>query len=95
MKVLEKGRTQKGWSTEIVCTGAGFGGEGCGAKLLVEQPDLYTVLDGTGYAEGLNFAAAFTCSECGVETKLGEIPTQVLRKLPKRIDWLVSPEKEL
>jgi hypothetical protein len=38
MKVLEKG---PGWSMEVVCTGRGNGGCGCGAKLLVERGDVY------------------------------------------------------
>ena len=38
MKVLEKG---PGWSMEVRCTGAGNGGCGCGARLLVERGDIY------------------------------------------------------
>ena len=41
MKVLEKGRPQVGWSMELACTGDGNYGGGCGAKLLVEQADVY------------------------------------------------------
>lgn len=35
MKVLEKGREQRGWSKECRCTGNGNGGGGCNALLLV------------------------------------------------------------
>jgi hypothetical protein len=41
MKILKKGREQKGWTREEICTGVGNGGGGCGAKLLVEQGDLF------------------------------------------------------
>lgn len=86
MKVLEKGRQQKGWSKEAKCTGDGNGGGGCGAKLLVEQPDLYRTMrccrDETDYFE------TFTCAECGVETDLKGVPGSIADKLPSKAAWL-------
>jgi hypothetical protein len=41
MKILKKGRPQKGWATEAKCTWEGNGGGGCGALLLIEEEDLY------------------------------------------------------
>lgn len=41
MRIIEKGRPQQGWSREEICTGKGNGGGGCGARLLVEQGDLF------------------------------------------------------
>lgn len=41
MKVLTKGRKQKGWSIETKCSGEGYEGGGNGALLLVEQADLF------------------------------------------------------
>lgn len=72
MKVLEKGREQKGWSKDFECTGDGNGGGGCGAKLLVEQDDVYMTYshardETTGYH-------TFMCPECGVET---DIPSSI------------------
>jgi hypothetical protein len=65
MKVLKAGRSQKGWAKEKECTGSGNGLGGCGAKLLVEEADIYE----TGFRgdEGELFRT-FKCPECGVET---------------------------
>jgi hypothetical protein len=62
MKTIEKGRPQKGWSKELRCTGAGNGGGGCGALLLVEKPDIYQ--------NEITIYNTFTCKECGVETDI-------------------------
>ena len=67
MKVLKKGRPQKGWSAEFVCTGTGNGGGGCGAKLLVEEADLYQT-SSSDYTGDTDYYVTFRCSECGVET---------------------------
>ncbi len=41
MRIIKKGRAQKGWAKEFECTGAGNTGGGCGAVLLVEMADLF------------------------------------------------------
>jgi hypothetical protein len=70
MKVLKPGRKQKGWSIETTCTGSGNDGGGCGAKLLVEQGDLFKT---TSQArDETTTYVTFKCSECGVLTDLGE-----------------------
>jgi len=70
MKVLKKGRKQKGWSVEFKCTGGGNGGGGCGAELLIEISDCYITSQhciGDDYPDEF---VTFTCAECGVETDL-------------------------
>lgn len=72
MKVIEKGRPQKGWAVESKCTGGGNGGGGCGAKLLVEKGDVYqTQSSAMGETD---YYYTFTCPECHVETDLKDIP---------------------
>lgn len=73
MQVLEKGRPQKGWTKEFVCTGAGNGGGGCGAKLLVEQNDVYQTHH-YDYGGGHDVYNTFRCPECGVQTDIGNVP---------------------
>lgn len=68
MKVLKKGRPQKGWSAKAECTGNGNEGGGCGAQLLVEQDDLYRT-ESHARDEVTNYFT-FTCADCGVETDL-------------------------
>lgn len=72
MKVLEKGRPQKGWAKELLCTGQGNGGGGCGAKLLVEKDDLYQTSSSV-YNE-TDYYVTFRCPECGVQTDTTETP---------------------
>lgn len=72
MKVLKKGRPQKGWSYEFFCTGAGNQNGGCGAKLLVEQDDVFRT-----YRHALSETDVyntFRCPECEVLT---DIPASV------------------
>jgi hypothetical protein len=80
VKVLEKGRGQRGWSTEATCTGKGNGGGGCGAKLLVEQADIFETTHTDMKMETDHFAT-FKCVECGVLTDLPAMPPF---KLPTR-----------
>jgi hypothetical protein len=63
MKIIKKGRAQKGWSKEFKCTG------GCGATLLVEESDLYH--DGS-----TETYTTFTCACCGVATDV-YVPSSV------------------
>ena len=68
MKVLQKGRQQRGWSIEATCTGIGNGGGGCGARLLVEQPDIYQT--SSSCRDETDYFATFQCPECFVLTDL-------------------------
>ena len=75
MKVIKRGKKQKGWAMEFECTGEGNGDGGCGATLLVEESDLY--LTYRGYYDGSSDTyTTFTCSCCGVETDV-EVPIRV------------------
>lgn len=86
MKVLKIGRRQTGWATKAKCTGAGNGGGGCGAELLVEEGDLY-ITDSYHYDGSHETYVTFRCAQCGVETDLPESkrPGAVL---PSRRAWL-------
>lgn len=68
MKVLKAGRPQKGWSMKFVCTGAGNGGGGCEAKLLVEQGDVF--LTESHARDETTVYHTFRCPECGVNTDI-------------------------
>lgn len=84
MKVIEKGRPQKGWSTEKKCTGAGNGDGGCGAKLLVEEDDLFeTYASFMGRDE--EWYTTFRCAACGVLTDI--TPRPPVHNLPSRKTW--------
>lgn len=87
MKVLKKGRKQKGWATETYCTGEGNGGGGCGAKLLVEQDDLF--LTYSTHRDETDTFITFRCCDCGVETDLKQldVPSNVYRKLLSKTEW--------
>lgn len=69
MKVLAKGRAQKGWSHEYKCTGSGNGGGGCGAKLLVEFGDLFKTHH-YDYGGGHDVYVTFCCVDCHVLTDI-------------------------
>lgn len=87
MKVLEKGTGQHGWAKEFTCTGRGNGGGGCGAKLLVEQPDLYQT-SRCDYTGDCDYFTTFKCAECGVETDIDGVPAMIVSDLPSKRDWL-------
>lgn len=82
MKVIKSGTGQKGWSTEAVCTGKGNGGGGCGAELLVEEPDLYVT--SSSCRDETDYFLTFKCPECGVETDLEKPPTSLLQRIRAR-----------
>ena len=80
MKVLAKGRKQTGWSKKATCTGRGNGDGGCGAKLLVEEPDLY--LTHSSHYDGSNETyVTFRCCECGVQTDIEGVPGPIVGEL--------------
>lgn len=80
MKVLEKGTGQRGWSGEFVCTGARNGGGGCGARLLVEEPDLTPCAINGSYREDGDDAVEFRCCECGTQSVI-PAPGVVIRRV--------------
>ena len=83
MKVLKKGRPQKGWTKELFCTGNGNGGGGCGAKLLVEKDDLYQT--SSSCRDETDYFVTYCCPDCGVETDTEETPFRGV-ELPCRSD---------
>jgi len=87
MKVLKPGRAQSGWSIETTCTGNGNGGGGCGAKLLVEQPDLFKT-ESWARDEKTTYVT-FRCSACSVLTDLPDrsVPSSVTATLPSKRAW--------
>ncbi len=82
MKVLKKGREQKGWSTEATCTGLGNGGGGCRAELLVEEGDLFQTSHQSYGDTSPDYYVTFRCSECGVLTDIKNYPKPA-RDLPR------------
>jgi len=89
MKVLVKGRPQKGWSVEAVCTGEGNGKGGCGAKLLVEEDDVFKTQ--ASVMGEVTWYITFRCPECQVLTDLDdsdrrtdEVPAHVWAKAPNK-----------
>ena len=73
MKIVKKGRQQRGWSKEYKCTGNGNGGGGCGAVLLVSEYDIYGTSN-TDYTGDTNYYDTFCCMQCGVETDVKDVP---------------------
>jgi hypothetical protein len=73
MKVLKKGRKQKGWAIEADCTGAGNKGGGCGAKLLIEQADVFRTTS-SHYDGSTDYYNTFKCPDCGVLTDIKSVP---------------------
>jgi hypothetical protein len=71
MKVIKEGRKQKGWAREFTCTGVGNDGGGCGAKLLVEQGDVFHTYH-YDYGGGEESYNTFRCPSCKVLTDLPE-----------------------
>lgn len=92
MKVLKKGRPQKGWAVEKICTGNGNGGCGCGAELLVEQADVFRT---TSYCMGEeDHHATFKCIKCGVLTDIyGPIPCSLM-ELPSQKAFFSKTKQE-
>lgn len=90
MKVIKKGRPQKGWSKKYTCTGKGNNGGGCGAKLLVEAGDLFQTAS-HHYDGSSESYVTFKCPECGVLTDISDsdIPSGLV--LPKKPPSDVKP----
>lgn len=80
MQILKPGRIQTGWSKEMVCSGYGNGGGGCGAQLLVEQDDVFGT-ESHHYDGSSEYYATFKCPCCYVWTDIqGEVPFKPRRK---------------
>ena len=68
MKVIKKGRKQKGWAKEFICTGEGNKDGGCGAEILVEEDDLFHTT--SHCRDETDYFITFKCCECGVFTDI-------------------------
>jgi hypothetical protein len=83
MKILKKGREQRGWSKQFTCTGNGNGGGGCGARLLVSAEDIYETT--RGYYDGsTDFYKTFSCPSCEVETDIDDSNAPVKGTRPSK-----------
>ena len=83
MKVLQPGRPQQGWSTEATCTGKGNGDGGCGARLLVEEVDLFATQSHA--RDETDTYTTFECAACTVWTDISRVPRSVTERLPFRL----------
>lgn len=81
MKVIKKG---KPWSVEAMCTGAGNGDGGCGAKLAVEEGDLY--ITESHSRDETEQHVTFRCCDCLAETDVGKnkVPSAIQGRLSKK-----------
>lgn len=84
MKVIKKGRKQKGWSKECTCTGDGNGGGGCGAVLLVEQADLFQT--SSSVRDETDHFVTFKCPDCEVLTDIKGSPFRS-QELMRQKEW--------
>jgi len=91
MKVLKKGRKQKGWTIEFICTGKGNGNGGCEAELLVSEGDMYKTYS-KHYDGSTDKYVTFTCPCCGVETDIDDVPRSIEIKLPSKKNFLKRQE---
>lgn len=70
MEVIKKGREQKGWSKKYKCTGAGNGGGGCKAMLLVSHGDLYRTCRSDYLGDTYDHCITSRCPCCKVQTDI-------------------------
>lgn len=76
MKIIKKGRPQKSWAKQYMCTGNGNGNGGCGAVLLVEEGDLYHT-SSSHYDGSTERYTTFRCPACRVQTDVADVPSSV------------------
>lgn len=89
MKLIKKGRPQKGWAKQFNCTGKGHGGGGCKAVLMIEESDLRR-----GERNMAEYFVYFTCSECGVNSEVKVWPGNPLDLPMKQVKTTSSTEFE-
>lgn len=88
MKILKKGTIKPTWSEQVICTGKGNGGCGCGANLEVYLEDVYKTRSYSydGSSDPYN---TITCPVCSTETDI-EGPNC---SVPDKKVWLSKKEK--
>lgn len=84
VKTIKKGRKQKGWAKKHKCTGDGNDEAGCGAKLLIEQDDLFETSQSCMGKE-IDYFVTFKCQECGQLTDIDNAPSNI--DLPTYEKW--------
>jgi len=93
MRVLSKGRKQKGWARELHCTGMGHGEGGCMAFLLVERADLFRTTQ--VHQSDQDHFVSFLCPECGVITDMNawRTPVSPMDLMPFK-QWAKADERD-
>lgn len=86
MQIIQPGRPQQGWAKEYTCTGKGNNGGGCGAILLVEQPDLFHTSHHSYGDTFPEYYITFQCPSCKVLTDIPDSPVRA-KELPHFNDW--------
>jgi hypothetical protein len=84
MKIIKPGREQKGWAREEDRTGHGNDGGGCGARLLVEEADLFVTSRGGYGDDSPDLFLTFKCAACGVATDVKRPPAGLLDRVRDR-----------
>jgi hypothetical protein len=84
MKIIKPGREQKGWAREEDCTGHGNDGGGCGARLLVEEADIFVTSRGGYGDDSPDLFLTFKCAACGVATDVKRPPAGLLDRVRAR-----------
>ena len=82
MLILQPGRERPIWSREVECTGAGNGGDGCGARLLVEEDDLFRTYAGARVESHVR--TTFECCACGALTSIKGVPPGIIDSLVEK-----------
>lgn len=95
MRIIKKGRPQVGWAKETVCTGKGNGDGGCGAKLLIEEGDLFKTYHHCYGDSTPDVFITFRCPECGVETDIEDVSGVVTSKLPDKKNFAAKKVKPM
>jgi hypothetical protein len=72
MQVLEKSQPKNQWTETVTCTGVPNVRQGCGAKLIINEDDLFRIE--IGNAGFQHYIAQFQCPECGVRTDFDDYP---------------------
>lgn len=91
MKVIKRGEVKaKSWKRTLVCKGVrAFNQGGCGSKLLVEEVDLFTEVDGNE-----NLVVEFECMVCKQRTAIQKVRWIDTFALPKYESWKRKRQEE-
>lgn len=82
MKVIKKVKKQAGWSKEYSCTGKGNDDEGCGARLLVSEEDIF--ITKSNCLHETDYYYTFKRPECAALTNVRGIPGYISKKAMRK-----------